>query len=153
MGVRADIAQALANRLMTITNANGYTTNVVNVFYDKIPMGLQLEAHEIPAILLIAGNDTLQRNSQCVYGQWQFFMQMICGDVPDSTMFQFTRDVFKAIYAGSPTDTRLDAFRLLNDAVYDVEPVVLEPDLNTIEANRFGLLEINVKYVTRLYNL
>lgn len=153
MGIRADIAQGLADRLMTIKGSNGYTTSVVNVFYDKIPMGLQLEVHEIPAILLIAGQDVLERKTQCVYGSWQFFMQLIHGDVPDSTMFQFTRDVFKAIFADSPTADRLDGFKTINPAIYDIEPTVLEPDLNTINANRFSILEMNVKYVTKLYNL
>jgi len=153
MGVRSDIEDGLAARLMTITAANGYGTDVVNVYYNKIPMGLRLEEYELPALLLIAGNDTIKRQSQCIYGSWQFYIQLIHTDVPDSVMFDFVRDVFKAIYSDSPTADKLDAFKTIHTSIYDIEPIVLEPDLNTIEANRFGLIEINVKYTTKLNQL
>lgn len=153
MGVRADIAQGLADRLATITNANGYTTNVQRVYYDKIPMGLELEDHELPAILLIAGNDPIERQTVCVNGNWQFFIQMVHMEVTDAVMFEFSREVFKAIYADSPTAMRTDAFRTIDSNIYDIEPVIMEPDLNMINANRFGIIEINIRYRTKMYDL
>ena len=75
MGTRSDIAQGLADRLATITNANGYNTDVQRVYYDKIPLALELAEYEVPAILLIAGEDKLTRERGCLIGDWLFYLQ------------------------------------------------------------------------------
>ncbi len=49
MSLRGDILAAFAARLATVTADNGYTTTVKKVYYDDVPMGLDLQEYELPA--------------------------------------------------------------------------------------------------------
>lgn len=154
MSLRNDIKVALAARLATITTANGYSTNVMSVYSDEIPMGLELEAQEVPAILLIAADDTMIRKAQNVtFGEWQFAIQLVHEEVSDTIMHNFIADVSKAIFANSSTAQRLDEYRKINSAIYDMDIIKIEPDLNMIEANRFAIIHLVVRYTTQLFNL
>jgi hypothetical protein len=152
MSLRGEIKNSIATRLRTITSANGYATNVIGVYANDIPMGLSLESHEVPAILLIPGNDTLSSRAQgVVFCEWTFYLQLIHADVDDDTMLNFIRDVAKALYANSATADRQDEFRTMHHSIYQFEITQIEPDLNMIEANRFAIMEIQLKYTTQ-YN-
>lgn len=153
MSLRSQIKNNLATRLRSITSANGYTTNLVSVYANDIPLGLSLEEHELPAILMIPGNDILTAKAQNrVYCEWTFYLQLIHRDVNDDTMLTYIEEVAKCIYANSPTADRGDEFRRIHPAIYQLELVEIEPDLNMIEANRFAIIELKVLYTTK-YNV
>lgn len=153
MSIRAEIGSAIAAKLGEIKTANGYGTDVKAIYFDKIPMGMQLEPHELPAILLLSGDDRPKLKNSCLFGEWEFYIQLIHSDVADSVMDQFVRDVFKNIYAGHPTAQISAAFKSLHSAIYDIDPITIEPDLNMIDANRCYVVGLIVKYTTKLYNL
>lgn len=153
MGLKAQILQNFADRLRTITAANGYGTNVVKVFADEIPMGLDLEEFNLPAILCIDGQDKQTLIHQCVEGLWNIELQLIHKDLPDSVMNEFVKDVFKCVWANSATAERNDGFRSIHPNIYEITPLSISPDLNMIEANRIYGVSLQIHYRTRLYNL
>ncbi len=158
MSTKNDIQQGLADRLKTITTANGYTTNVAKVLHSDIPMGLDLEQYNLPAVLVIAGNDVPVMKTQCYFGFWEFELQLWHNEVTDAVMDQYVRDVAKGIWANSPTAKRNDGFRGpspggIHESVYNVLPLEIEPDLNMIEANRCYMFHIQLQFETKLYNL
>lgn len=149
-----DIQEALRTKLKTITSGNGYETDVKEVYSDKIPMGLDLAEFEVPCILLIAGDDKAVMKQQCRYGNWHMELQLWHnGDVGDGVMQRFVRDVYKAVFAGSPTATINNAFRAIHPAIYDVTPGPIRPDLNMIDANRCYWITLVLHYSSRLYDL
>jgi hypothetical protein len=153
MSIRADIKNNLATRLRTIKSANGYATNLAFVYSNDIPMGLSLEPHELPSILLIPGNDTIDPKGQNrIYCDWTFYLQLIHADVDDDIMLAFINDVAKAIFANSATADRQDEYRTIHENIYKLDIIEIEPDLNMIEANRFAIIELRVKYTTK-YNV
>ena len=154
MSIKNDIKNAFIARLRTITSANGYSTGVVAVYDDRLPMGISLETHELPAIIAIAGEDRIEPKGQNrIYCEWMFYLQLIHGDVTDDVMFQFAGDVGKAIFANSPTADRQDEFRTLHSSIYQMDILEIEPDLNMIEANRFMVMSLKIKYVTKYNSL
>jgi hypothetical protein len=151
--LKANILEALANRLKTITTANHYTTNVVNVYYDKIPMGIELNNYQLPAIFIISKGDILETKQNTLEGNWELGLQLWhTGKMGDFVMDQFTRDVYKAIYANSPTAQTNDSFRI-HPQVVELKPVSIISDLNMIEANRVYEVSFLIKYRTKLFNL
>lgn len=154
MGTRQEIALNVATQLAKITEANGYNLTVKNIFSDgKIPMGLNLDETELPAILLIDGPDTINTKHQQVYGSWEFSLQLIHEDVADSVMHDFCNQVFKCLFADSPTAQRNDGFRSIHPNIYRLDPLPIVSDLNLIEANRIYECAFAVHYTARLYNL
>lgn len=154
MSTKGDILQAIKTRLQTITQANGYSTDVVQVYADKIPMGIQLQAHEVPCIFVLDGPDDYTGKHDCMNVDWNVRMQLWhAGDLPDSTMIEFARNVLKAIYANHPSANVIDAFRALHPKVYEVVPLQNSPDLNMIEANRVTELSFIFRYRTSVNDL
>ena len=151
--IRAEIGQAIATKLTQIKTANGYQTNVNAVYFDKIPMGIQLEPHELPSILLLSGDDKPEMKNQCWFGNWEFYIQLIHDQVSDEVMDVFVRDVFKAIFAGSPTAQSESFYKQLHHRIYKVSPLSIEPDLNMIDSNRCYVIGLLVQYVTKLFDL
>lgn len=156
--LRGEIQSGLVSRLESITAANGYETDVVKVFADEIPMGLSLDDYELPAILVIAGDDEMEYKTQWIHGTWGFELQLIHRLVPDSVMNCFARDVIKSISANSPTAARNEAWRGpfpegIHESVYDFRVQNIESDLGMIEANRFFCVNIMIRYQTRPHNL
>lgn len=144
---KARIQQALVDRIKTVTNANGYDTNVVNVYSDEIPMGLSLDEYELPAVLVIAGKDKPKHEHGCLVGNWLIELQLIHkATVGDSVMLDFVRDVNKAVYANSPTVHRNDAWRTFDGQPHAIWIVELDTDLNMIEGNRFAGITYMVNY-------
>lgn len=150
---KATMMNALATRLGTITTANGYDTNVAQVFHNEIPMGLDLDEHELPAIFVIGSDDSVEHKQQWVFGDWVVELQLLHKDVSDSTMHDFVRDIAKAIYANSPTAEKRDAWRSFHPSLYEVRLLEVEEDLNTIEANRFFVVKCLLRYQTSPYDL
>jgi len=151
--IKGQILEAIANRLTIITLANGFATGVKKIYNDKIPMGIQLQKQQLPAIFLLEGPDTIQLEFGCMKGNWDIRMQLWHNEVGDVEMIAFVRDVLKAIYANSPTAQVLDAFRALHPNIYEFIPLSISPDLHMIEANRVTELSFEVRYRTKLFDL
>lgn len=151
--IRGQILTNLATRLAKVKTANGYSTNVQKVYYDDIPMGIQLRKDQLPAIFLISGPDLPEFQQSCVIGNWEFIIQLWHNEVSDKEMENFSRNVFKAIYADSPTAQVWDQFRKLHERVFEVIPLSISPDLHMIKANRITELRFRLKYRTKLYDL
>jgi len=155
--LKTQIQQGLVDRLKTIQNVNGYDLTVEKVYFDQIPMGMDLADFELPAILCIAGQDKPEQSHGCMRGNWSFELQLIHGDQPDSVMDDFVRAVLKAVYANSPTAQVNTAFRGpppngIHASVYDVNLKDLWTDLNMIEANRMYGVVLGIRYETKLWN-
>ncbi len=150
----SSIQENLAQRLLTIKNANGYNTDVKGVHYDSIPMGLELEPHQLPAILLIAIRNEIDRKVNCNINKIVFEVQLIGLDsASDSYMFDFISDVYKAIFANSPTADVLTLFRTIHPSIYDIKSDGSQFDLNMIEANRFAIVDLQVFYNANYINI
>lgn len=153
MSVRGDILVAIGERLSKITADNGYTTDVKKVYFNKIPMGLDLQPHEIPSIFLLDRVDILNTQQAVIEGQWEFDLQLWNNEVEDTTMLQFVRDVYKALYADSPTVQMNGAFRSIHPQVVEIIPLSISSDLHMIEANRVTVVTFKVRYRTKLFDM
>lgn len=152
--IKGAIFQAIANRLTNLTAANGYSTNVKQVYWDKIPMGLQLSVQQLPCIFLLDGPDPVDMKFKCLEGNWDIRLQLWHnGKIGDLEMLQFSRDVFKVIYANSPTAEVDDQFRTLHSRIVEIVPLSISPDLNMIDGNRVAELAFTVRYRTKLFDL
>jgi len=152
--IRSAIISGIAARLATITTANGYAMTVRQIFSDgKIPMGLSLDETEVPAILVLDGPDDPRMQHQRLYGSWEIALQLIHVDVADSVMHQFCGQVYKAIFADSPTAERNDGFRSIHPSIYQVDPLPIVPDLHMIDGNRIYECAFAVNYTARLFNI
>lgn len=155
---KEEIQIGLIARLEKLTSANGYDTDVQNVFVEEIPMGLDLDEHQVPAILVVSGVDTLERSHQWVKGSWEFEFQLWHNEVTDAIMQRFVRDVAKVIFADSPTAVRNEAWRGaqpigIHESVYNVWQQEIIPDLNMLEANRCYICDYLIQYQTRPHDL
>ena len=152
------IISGLASRLETITAANGYDTDVQAVYLDEIPMSLDLDEYQLPAILIVCSHDKLERKHQWVHGNWNVEIQLIHNEVDDATMHRFVRDVAKAVFANSPTAARNEAWRGpaptgIHESLYNIWQLEIESDLNMIDANRFFIVNYLLQYQTRPHDL
>lgn len=152
-GTKATIQTDLANRLRTITTTNGYDLTVQNVFEDEIPMGMDLEPYNLPAILILNGRDTPKHEHQWITGRWLIHLQLIhkIGE-SDATMKDFVCAVNKAIYANSPTLERNGEFRSIGKST-QWHIVLIDPDVNMIDVNRFTEVVYEVQYHSHLTDL
>ena len=151
--LREQIQNGFVTRLGTIKTSNGYETNVRNVFADDIPLGINLDDYDFPAILVVGGDVKLKRERNCLYANWEIEVQLFHSYVDDATMHRFVRDVAKAIFADSPTANRTEGFRTIHPEIYEIWLDRIDSDLNMIEANRFFCLYFVVAYKTHIYNL
>jgi hypothetical protein len=147
LGRNSQMLKSFVDRIKTIKTANGYDTNVMNVFNDEIPMGLDLDEYELPAVLVIAGKDKVVHQHGELKGNWVIELQLIhISTVSDSVMLDFTRDVHKAIYADSASVHRNDAWRVFNGQPTAVWILENDMDLNMIQGNRFAGISYLVQY-------
>jgi len=156
VAVRAEISKGIRDRLKTITDANGYCTNVKEVYFDKIPMGLALRQDKLPAILLIQGVDNVSRTELggCLIGDWELELQLWhCGNIGDCEMNRFEADVFRAIYANSATAQTNSQYRKIHPKIERMNPDRIIPDLNMMEANRVSIVFFRISYRTQLFDL
>lgn len=151
--IRSQVGLALQTRLQTITTANGYDVGIRNVYYDTIPMGLELAPEDMPAIFLLDDGATYEHEHKVVNVSRAFRMQIWdAGGVSDDVMNSYIRAIGKAIYADSPTAQVTDMFRI-DPSVYWVQMDSDETDLFMIEANRIATTRYIVHYRTRPYDL
>ena len=152
--IKGQILENVAARLATITQVNGYSTDVKKVYSDRIPMGIELRKDQVPCIFLIDAPDNITMQHSCVRGDWDMRLQLWHNSgIGDIIMMDFVRNVFKAIYANSPTAATEQHFRGIHASIYELIPLSISPDLNMIEANRIIELTFLVRYSTQLYNL
>jgi len=153
MSLKGEILAAFAARLGTVTAANGYGTNVKLVVYDDVPMGLDLQDHELPAVLILDRDDVPVMEHHKLKGEWQLKCQLWSARVTDSVMLDFVRDVFKAIFANHPTTQTNGAFRAIHSRIVEIVPASIAGDLNMIESNRVYEVSFLVRYRTELFDL
>lgn len=151
--LKSKILHGLADRLATITTDNGYSLTVKNVYHDLIPLGLDIAAHKVPAILLLDNDDIVQHEFQALNNAWSIDLQLIHGKVDDKTMLDYVRQVGKCIWANSATIPTTDGFRGINPSITWIELRRIQGDLHMIEANRFAIIEIVVHYRTKTFEL
>ena len=142
----------LVTRLQSVTETNGYGVTVRKVYADDIPMAIDLERFNLPAILVLDSEDKIIREHQILKGRWQIELQLVADEENDSYMNKFVRAVMKAIFAGNPTANKNDSFKELSCRVYDMECASVIPDLNMIEANRLYQMIFLVHYHARNYD-
>ena len=146
MSVKTDIQTALKARLATITTANGYPLTVHNVFNDALPLAMDLQEFEVPAILILNGKDTPKHEHQWIEGRWLMHLQLIHKKAAsDEEMEIFANSVFRSIYADSPTVRKNGEFRRLGKAT-QWHIVLVDPDVNMIDVNRMTEIVFEVQY-------
>lgn len=151
---RSAIGQALRTRLKTILTTGGWPLSVKEVYYDKIPMGLELAPEELPAFFLLDDGAVYTHEHQAMVIAHKYRLQIVDTDEqPDDRMNELIRLAAKAIYADSPTAERTDAFRALHPAVFDFWLDEDETDLHMIDGNRIATLRMIVHYRSRPYDL
>lgn len=159
MTIRGEIIDNLAARLENITTANGYSTNVVKVHHDIVPMSLELDESEVPAIFVMEGPDDVRQQHGCILGQWEVDLALVhLGEKTNNDMNRFVRDVYKCIFANSATAEVVHAVKGdppngIHKAITHISPLPIIPDLNMIEANRYYELSILIHYRTKPYNM
>lgn len=150
---KAEIQTALVDRLKTIKTNVGYAHSIVAVYEDEAPLGLSLAEFEVPAIIVMSGDDDPKMEQQCLKGSWHFELQIWNKKVTDEIMLEIVRDVYKAIFANSATAKNNKGVRSLHSAVNGITPLPIMSDLNMIEANRCYVVNIAVQYTTELWDL
>lgn len=152
--VRGQIMENMAARLATVTAANGYSTNVKKVYYDQIPMGIDLPKYDLPTIFQLNRVESNAMQQKCYQGMWEFDLQLWeHGSAGDIQMAEFVRNVYKGLYANSATAEVDDQFRSIHPQLTELVPLPISSDLNMIEANRITVVTFRVHYRTKLYNL
>lgn len=146
MSVKTQIQTDLKARLETIKTANGYPITVYNVYNDAIPLAMDLQEFEVPAILILNGKDTPKHEHQWIRGQWLIHLQLIHKKAAsDEQMAIFKNSIYRAIYANSPTIERNGEFRKIG-ASTQWHIVLEDPDLNMIDVNRMTEIVFEVQY-------
>lgn len=151
--IRSEVGLALKARLSKVTTANGYTSNIKKVYYDKIPMGLELESSDLPAFFLLDDGAGMAHLHGLVDVSRVFRVQVVDReDASDDTMNEHLRNIGKVIWADSPTAEVQDQYRF-HERVYQVEMDADDTDLHMIEGNRIASVQMIVHYRTRPYDL
>lgn len=151
---RDRILQAICDRLKTMTAANFYELDVKRVFYDQIPLGMQLEAHEMPAVLMLDAGAEYQHEHQKLNVALKVRLHLILeeGSTDKSVNF-FIRQIGKAVWANHPAAEVTDQFRSIDPRIYQIVWDLDETDLNMIPANRIATAQMIVHYRTAPYDL
>lgn len=152
--VRSAIGQAVKARIQTISAVNGWGLPVKGVYYDKIPMGLELGPEDLPAIFVLDAGADITHEHHLVQVELAFRLQLVdIDEATDDRINEMIRQIAKAFYADSPTAERTDAFRSLHPKVWQLTMVRDETDLHMIDANRIATMTLIVHYRTSPYDL
>lgn len=152
--LRSAIGLAIKGRLESITEANGYPIGVKKVFYDRIPLGLELAPEEMPALFLLDDGAAMNHEHGLVNVVRAWRVQIVDGETADDDrMNELIRLVAKALWANSPSAQVQDQFRSMHPAVYQMAMTEDETDLHMIEGNRIASAQFLVHYRTRPYDL
>lgn len=151
--LRSEIFTAFATRLQSITAANGYPIPIKRVFFDKIPLGLELTPEDLPALFALDDGATMEHQHQIVDVALALRVQIVdAEEQSDDRMNELLREVAKALWANSPTAQVQDQFRI-HSRVYQMEMDSDETDLHMIDGNRIATTRLIVHYRTRPYDL
>lgn len=153
MSIREDVGNALKVRLESITSGNGYPISVRAVYYDKIPMGLELGPEDMPALFLLDDGATIEHLHQALEISRAFRVQIVDQEAAtDGDLNTMIRLIAKAVWANHPNAAIQDAYRF-HERVYWVQMDSDETDLHMIEGNRIATVRMIVHYRTRPYDL
>jgi hypothetical protein len=151
--IRNAVGQALADRLKTITTAVGWPREIKNVWYDDIPLGLELMEHHCPALFVLDDGGSFRHQQQVVDVARNFRIQIVMPkETVDSEMDLLIRLIVKAIFANSPTAEVTGEFRV-HPIVYQITLQGDDVDHHVIEANRIASIRFIVHYRTKPYDL
>lgn len=152
--ILAQVGQSIVDRVATVKTVNGYPRTIRKVFYDQMPMGLELQPHEMPAILVIDEGARTNHDKLRLDIEQTFRLQLILErDEADEKIYEMIRSVIKAIYANSPNAERIDGFRALHEKIVEIKLLDYQTDLHMIESNRIATLRFSVHYRTKLFDL
>ena len=149
MSLRKEILYAFAERLRTITVANGYPLDLGTVFGvdKKTPLSLNLEPHEMPAIIVIDEVDDPQDEKGMVDSAWAVRLQLIdSGEKMDGEMLDLCEIVGRCLISNSFTAEVIDGWRSMHPRIYRLQRGRIDSDLNMIEANRIYSMQWTIHY-------
>lgn len=153
MSLRSEVALAFSARVATVSTANGYPVQINRVFFDKIPLGLELTPEDMPAIFVLDDGAQFTHLHGVVEVALSLRLQVIdVEEASDARMNDLLRNIAKAIWANSPTAEVQDQFRI-HPRVYQMEMDSDETDLHMIDGNRIATTRMIVHYRTRPYDL
>lgn len=150
--IRSQVGLAFKARLEKVTEDNGYDHTIKAVYYDKIPMGLELLDHQLPALFLLDEGANHTHEHQTMDIAVSYRIQLVHGQVTDQVLQEIQRAIARVIFADSPVIDRTDQYRI-HTRVYQIEMVDDETDLHMIEANRIATMRFIVHYRTKPYDL
>ncbi len=85
---------------------------------------------------------------------WEFDLQLWHDvDTGDIAMAALVAEVFKVIYADSPSAQVDGEFRKLHPSLVEIVPTTIASDLQMIDANRVQEITFTVKYRTKLFSM
>jgi hypothetical protein len=117
-------------------------------------MGIQLSKHQVPAIFLLDRINPIILEHHVVKGDWEFDLQLWHDvDTGDIAMAALVAEVFKVIYADSPSAQVDGEFRKLHPSLVEIVPTTIASDLQMIDANRVQEITFTVKYRTKLFSM
>lgn len=151
--IRAQVGHALADRLRTVTAANGYDADIKQVYYDSIPLGLELTPEQLPAIFVLDEGSSVEHDKGVLDVARAYRLQLVHSQVPDDTMDELLRAVAKAIWANSPTAERVDGWRDMHQRIYQVTLDGDATDVHAIDENRIATMRLIVQYRTKPFDL
>jgi hypothetical protein len=152
--IRSEIGLAVRDRLATIRTANGYPVDIAKVYYDSIPLGLELGPEDLPALFVLDDGQAHRHLHGSLEIAWSLRLQLLDADTAsDERMNLIIRNVAKALWSNSPTAQVMDQFRTIHQRIYQLESIGDETDLHMIEANRVATVRVVVHYRTKPYDL
>lgn len=153
--VSADVLAAVATRLQTIVVVpNGYPDPFKAVYFDKIPMGLELTPEQLPTAFLLQDGAPYQHQHSVMNVSRNIRVQVVHKDeATDTEMSILLNNVARAIYANSPTIEREGEFRSIHPKITWIELDSDDTDLHMIDGNRIAGLRLIVHYRCRPYEI
>lgn len=147
-----DVVGALATRLRTITLANNYPVELKKVFDGRMPMSMDLQKHEMPAVLIFLGPNEFKREQGMVNNFLKVNLEIVAPQVADDLMHQYVRMLGKCIFANSPTGKTNSDFRF-HPSVVECWIESVNTDFNMIEGNRIWEVVLMIHYRSRFTDL
>ena len=106
VGYKAQISQALQNRVELVSKANGYSQDIKTVTWEKVRLNIQdYEDRELPAVQIIGTlknfNHEMSRSKSVWYPVLEVCLRttQTIGIVDQGILFDLTEDVIRAVMA------------------------------------------------------
>jgi len=150
----AQVVQAIVDRIDQVKTANGYPRDIKRIFYDKLPMGLELQPHEMAAVLVIDEGARLKHDKLRLDIDQTLRLQLILErDEKDEAIYELFRSIIKTLFANSPGAERIDGFRGIHPSITQLVFLDYQTDLHMIDSNRIATMRLSVQYRTKLFDL